>query len=416
VTDSVTWPEPPVSGDGRASWPPVLIGQARIIDMAFHGQDLVPLITSLTERANRDPNDAAALMDLAFILVVLQKRDEALALQREALGIERVYRQPIHAATGERLRVLMFAGPGDFMANIPIQFLLEGSEIALDVLYVDAGQPLPNRVPDHDLALVGVAESDESRPTLDAVSSLAATWPRRVLIDPRKIAMLSRESLWGALAGAPGVLVPATVRIDRGVAARLSGDEGELGRVLAGARYPIILRPVGSHAGRGLQKIESPGQLSGYLAEQPAATFYVSPFVDYRSVDGLFRKYRIAVVDGRPFACHMAMADRWMLHYLNAGMEQSAEKRAEEAAWFETFDTVFAERHRRAFRALHERIGLEYFVIDCAETPGGDLLLFEADTAMVVHSMDSPDLFPYKRPQMLKVFGAFQDMLRAHAR
>ena len=30
---------------------------------------------------------------------------------------------------------------------------------------------------------------------------------------------------------------------------------------------------------------------------------------------------------------------------------------------------------------------------------------------MIVHSMDPPDLFPYKRPQMDKVFKAFQAML-----
>jgi hypothetical protein len=137
--------------------------------------------------------------------------------------------------------------------------------------------------------------------------------------------------------------------------------------------------------------------------------------VDYRSADGLFRKYRIAFVDGHPMACHMAMAESWMLHYFNAGMDQSAEKRAEELRWFDLFDTVFAARHRRAFEALCERVGLEYLVIDCAEAPTGELLVFEADTAMVVHAMDSPDLFPHKRRQMQRVFRAFQAMIRAHA-
>ena len=32
---------------------------------------------------------------------------------------------------------------------------------------------------------------------------------------------------------------------------------------------------------------------------------------------------------------------------------------------------------------------------------------------MIVHSMDPPELFPYKPPQMKKVFGAFQAMLRS---
>jgi hypothetical protein len=35
---------------------------------------------------------------------------------------------------------------------------------------------------------------------------------------------------------------------------------------------------------------------------------------------------------------------------------------------------------------------------------------------MIVHSMDPPDLFPYKRPQMEKVFKAFQTMLHNAAR
>jgi len=80
-----------------------------------------------------------------------------------------------------------------------------------------------------------------------------------------------------------------------------------------------------------------------------------------------------------------------------------------------TFDTEFAPRHQAAFAALHERLGLDYFGIDSAETADGRLLVFEVDVAMIVHDMDPPDLFPYKQPQMTKVFEAFQAMLRRRA-
>jgi hypothetical protein len=396
-------------------WPPALVGQAHIIDMAFRGLDMTRLINSLTARATTDPDDAAALMDLASIFLVLHKPEEGLALQREALGIEQVYRQPIRTATGRALRILMFAGPGDFMANMPVEFLLEGADISLDVIYLLPGQPLPSQVPDHDIAIVGIAESDENGPILDHLSSIVGAWPTRVLVDPQAIKTLSRERLWQVLSDAPGVRIPPTIRVDRDTVARLAQTDDALGGVLAGARYPIIVRPVGSHAGHGLEKIDGAMHLSAYLERVSSDRFYLSPFVDYRSADGLFRKYRIALVDGRPFACHMAMADHWMLHYLNAGMEQSAEKRAQEAQWFETFDTAFADRHRDAFRVLHERIGLEYLVLDCAETATGELLVFEADTAMVVHAMDSSDLFPYKHAPMRRLFHAFQSMLRTHA-
>jgi hypothetical protein len=96
---------------------------------------------------------------------------------------------------------------------------------------------------------------------------------------------------------------------------------------------------------------------------------------------------------------------------LNAGMTESAEKRAEEARFMETFDDDFAVRHAVAFRAIHERLGLDYVGIDCAQTQDGKLLIFEADSDMIVHAMDPVDLFPYKGPQMQKLFGAFREML-----
>ena len=151
--------------------------------------------------------------------------------------------------------------------------------------------------------------------------------------------------------------------------------------------------------------------LGQYLIEQKGEEFFLSRFVDYASEDGLFRKYRVVFVDGQPYACHMAIADRWDIWYLNAGMSDSASKRLEEATFMHTFDIGFARRHRSALAELSERIGLDYFMIDCAENKPGDLLIFEADNTAVVHNMDSPELFPYKPPQMHKIFEAFAAML-----
>jgi hypothetical protein len=75
------------------------------------------------------------------------------------------------------------------------------------------------------------------------------------------------------------------------------------------------------------------------------------------------------------------------------------------------FDAGFARRHAEALAAIASRLALEYVVIDCGETRDGKLLVFELDTGAVVHSMDPVDLFPYKRPQMQKVFAAFRDLL-----
>ncbi len=152
------------------------------------------------------------------------------------------------------------------------------------------------------------------------------------------------------------------------------------------------------------------------MREWADAEFYLAPFVGYRSGDGLFRKARVAIIEGRPFVCHMAISQHWMIYYLKADMRNDAAKRAEVARFMANFDSKFGHRHAAAFAAIAERSGLEYLPIDCAETPDGKPLVFEIGTAMIVHSMHPPDLFPYKRPQMEKVFNAFQAMLHNAAR
>jgi hypothetical protein len=104
-----------------------------------------------------------------------------------------------------------------------------------------------------------------------------------------------------------------------------------------------------------------------------------------------------------------------MIHYLNADMRDSAARRAEEELFMANFDSDFSVRHKVAFNAIAQLSGLEYLPFDCGETFDGKLLVFETGTNMIVHSMDPADLFPYKQPQMEKVFDAFQEMLKKAA-
>ena len=95
-----------------------------------------------------------------------------------------------------------------------------------------------------------------------------------------------------------------------------------------------------------------------------------------------------------------------MIHYLNAGMLESAEKRREEEAFMTGFDSGFGHRHRQALAEIADTLGLDYVGIDCAEMPDGRLLVFEAGTALVVHDMDPRDVFPYKHSLMQALFSS----------
>ncbi|MFL5280242.1 MAG: hypothetical protein ACJ8AW_04415 [Rhodopila sp.] len=177
----------------------------------------------------------------------------------------------------------------------------------------------------------------------------------------------------------------------------------------------MLIRPIHSHAGASLSHLANDAELHAYLRLSLDDQFFLTEFHDYQDNQGYFRKLRVAFIDRQPYLCHMAVSRHWMVHYLNAGLTESPTKRAWEGEAMATFDRGFARRHETAFAALHERLGFDYYSIDCGEPQDGRLLLFEADTAAIIHVMDPPDLFPYKHPQMRRVFQAFGALLERRA-
>jgi hypothetical protein len=395
------------SGDDE---PAIPIGLASLAGWAFAGTDLAPIGSRLVERVMADAQDAAALMDLSTIMQLAGDRDAGMAWQAHALRVQRLYRRPPARVSRDGIRLLALLAPGDFMANTPLEFLLEDSDVTLDMYYVVPGTPLAQPIPDHDIAFVAVGSTDESAAVLREIEDSIRSWPRSVLNRPERIALLSQDGAGVGPASVPGLAVPKSARIGREILDGVGQGAIRIDVGIEGGTFPIMVRPDGSRACDA--KLDGPAAVAAYLRERPEREFCVAPFIDYRGPDRLFRKYRIALIDGRPFACHMAISEHRIIHYHDAGMRESAEKRAEEARFVSDFDADFARRHESALRAIADRVGLDYFAIDCGETPGGDLLLLEVGVAMIVHSMDPPDLFPYKAAQMRKVRDAFCAMLR----
>lgn len=388
------------------------LGLAELAHVIYHGGDHEPIASSLAAQASTNPADAAALMDLSMLVQLTGEKELGLTLQSMALGLTRTY-QCVHG-TGTGLRVLALFAPGDFMANTPLDFLLDGSDITVYYVYTTAGAALPATLPDHDVAFVGVAESDANRELLDELADVVSAWPCAVINRrARVIATMTRDRMGDIFQSSRYVLAPRNLRVIRADLTRIAAGTSSLDDLLPCELFPIIVRPVDSHAGNGLAKVADASALQLYLDATHDDVFYIAPFVDYRSADGRFRKYRIVFISGRAYIAHLAISDEWMVHYLNAGMHESAAKREEEANCMARFDEDFSVRHRVALDAVAALIALDYFAVDCAETRDGRLLLFEAGTGMIVHAMDSGDVFPYKQVQMKKIFRAFLEMLGA---
>ncbi|OIR12361.1 hypothetical protein GALL_60600 [mine drainage metagenome] len=354
-------------------------------------------------------SEANLFMSQCHLFTIVGPHDFALEMQAKALERSTIYR--IAGTQKPVIKLLALMVAGEAKENTPLDYLIEGSDIQLDLLYIIPGEPLPTIIPDHDVAIIAVCESDKTRATLDRIDHLITQWPRPVLNRPSHIQRCARNRLYQLLASIPGLVIPPTVRASRFELENLAKLDSPIRDLLGSGTYPITIRPLDSHGGHGFSKVDNAKDLADYLDTTKALTFFVSFYIDYHSADGLYRKTRIALIDGLPYICHLAISEDWIVHYQSSSMAGSAAKLAEEADCFQSFDTEFALRHRDALLSIAARLELDYAVIDCAETPDGNLLIFEIDNTSWVHATDPIEIFPYKQGQMAKVFSAFRAML-----
>lgn len=390
------------------------LGMAPFLRMSIAGVDFTSATQEMIAQAQNAPEDAVLWMNLATAMMSLKHEELGLQIQAQALDMQRVYHWPARQPT--KLRLLMLMVPGNLSANIPLDCLMEDSDIDLIYYYVDPlnDNPLTAPVPEHDVVMVAIGASDEQESVLLRLEYALRNWPKPVLNPPKNVPTSERHNASLLLQNVPGLVICPALHVSREALHDVACGQKALADIAENHTFPIIVRPVGSHGGHGLQKIDSATAVTAYLEETAGEEFFVSRFVDYRGEDGLFRKMRLVLIDGKPFACHMGISSHWMIHYVNAGMYEDADKRAQEGRFFNEF-ADFAERHREALAAISQRTGLEYIGIDCAETRDGELLIFEIDPAMVVHAMDDEEMFPNKQIHMLKVKTAMREMLLKYA-
>ena len=348
----------------------------------------------------RDPSAREAHLRLYEVEQMLGQPAAGIAHLRLALRTSRIVTLPALEAPA-KLTVLALSRVAQWEANAPLELIVDTRHTTLHRYYIDDGdtQLPPGDLPPYDVLFNTIGESERAASALTLAGTFAERAARRPINPPELVATIGRTAVAQRFAGSPNIIAPAVERI----------EADEL-RALAVAE-PLVVRPVGSQAGIGLARVENRDELYAYLEEQTSPAYFVMPFVDYRNDDGFFRKYRVMFVNGTPYACHLAISPRWMIHYYNAAMADHQWMRDEEAHFIASLDAVFTGRLRDALDEISAALPLEYFGIDCAIARDGRLLLFEADAAMLVHGTDPPDLYPYKRAAFERIQTALMNLL-----
>jgi tetratricopeptide (TPR) repeat protein len=321
--------------------------------------------------ARFDLYDAPSRVALGELAYMAGDEAEAQKWFDEAFALARRY-SPAPRAGARSALVLCVAGP--WHRNIPLDFVVDPARWTLHRWYLP--DPAAERgdvdLPAYDLVIDAIGESADARPALAAAHRFIAAQAQPSINDPGRVRALAREALPETLRAVAGCSVAPSRRIARDALLAIDGG------------FPLLVRPADTHGGRGLERVDDVADLAGYAARFPAAAYDAGAFVDYRSADGYYRKYRVMFVDGEPYPYHLAIDPAWMIHYRNAPMDEHAWMREEERRFLQMPDEALAG-WSTTLRAIGAAARLDYFGIDCTVLADGTVFVFEADTAMLVH-------------------------------
>ncbi|MDD2368790.1 MAG: hypothetical protein PHQ90_05760 [Sulfuricurvum sp.] len=193
---------------------------------------------------------------------------------------------------------------------------------------------------------------------------------------PEQILLTKRDLIYKSLVDIPDIVMPKTLRLN-------PSSLAEIKKVLEEEHfsYPILFRPANEHGGSGLIRIdryEELGLLERYAFD--GRDYFITEFVDFVSEDGLYRKSRYFVIDGKVYPRHRIVSTQWKIH---------AETRSElmnESTLFQNEEKKFLSRLdpeiEKKCLNIAQRVNLDCFGIDCHHETSGKMTIFEVNACM----------------------------------
>ncbi len=209
------------------------------------------------------------------------------------------------------------------------------------------------------------------------------------------------------LSDVPGLLVPKVVRL-RTAKPNIVADTVER----SGIQFPLILREVATHT--GIIRRPASKTLSACSQAMRDGTEHVATeFVDFRSADGLYRKYRVFFIGPHIIFRHKLFSEHWNVHGKDRErvMADRPDLIEEEVALFATPDGAFAPEVKQVLAEVRKRIDLDYFGMDFGIMPDGRVLLFEANATMSFYSKLPGPQFDYLQACLPPARAAFRELI-----
>jgi glutathione synthase/RimK-type ligase-like ATP-grasp enzyme len=275
--------------------------------------------------------------------------------------------------------------------------------------FYDPAMPLPP----HQLVVNAIGDADVAGAALAGAAALLANTTAPVINPPAAVLATGRAAMARRLAGIAGVVTARMAMVSRELLA-----EPDAAKTLArmGFAFPLLLRSPGFHGGEHFLRLASSDELPAALDALPGRELLAIEYLNARDVDGKCRKYRAMTIDGRLYPLHCAVSRDWKIHFFSAEMTDSAEHRAEDAAFLADMPAALGPRAMAALKAIQTALGLDYGGIDFGIDRNGNVLLFEANATMAILPPGADAKWDYRRPAVERVCRAVRAMLVRRAK
>ncbi len=345
-----------------------------------------------------DPGYVSAHINLSAILMNDGRTLEAKKHIDLAYSRQNVFEKYAWGAN-KTVLILFDAGKGNL--NLTHLFNKKTNNL-IDWMIEYASEAQSDKLPAYDLVFNAMGDPDMTGDTIGPVSRFLDACTKPLLNHPHKVALTARNELPALLAGIDQLIVPAVWRF---------ASSGDWPPSIV-AKLPLLIRPVHTHGGVGLVLATSAAELA-QCSTMHSGPVYVSCFVDYRSADSWYRKYRMIFIDRKPYPYHLAISQNWLVHYYTADMEPHPWKKKEEEEFLQHPEIVLGIAGMQAIEAIGVKLDLDYAGIDFSIMPDGRILVFEANPTMLVHPEIVAGTLGHKNFHVQQIFDAFEGMLES---
>ena len=347
------------------------------------------------------PEHPDAHLGLARVLSLAGDEAGARDHLRRGHGGQAVTRLP-YVGSGTPRRVLLLTSA--LGGTVPTRALLDEQVFETAAVTVEAFDAKA-QLPPHDVAFNAIGDADLCALALGDAERLLAKTRAPVINPPDRVLRTGRLANARRLANLEGVIAPRVELVPRAA----------LAQAAVGFGYPLLLRSPGYHTGQHFTRVERAEDLGPAAADLPGQDLLMIQPLDVRDEQGRWRKFRAMMIGGRLFPLHLAVSDDWKVHYFTSAMADRPDLRAQEAAFLADMPGVLGAKAMAALGRVQAVLGLDYAGADFGLNAEGEVLLFEANAAMVINPPDAAAIWDYRCAPVERALQAARDMLSTQA-